>query len=77
MTRSLDAEIGKRVRHRRWALSVTQRDLASSIGVKFQQIQKYETGVNRISASRLWLISKSLSVPITFFYEGLDLHEFE
>jgi transcriptional regulator with XRE-family HTH domain len=53
-------------------LGVTQQQLAERVGIKFQQIQKYETGMNRISASRLWDISEALEVPISFFFEGLD-----
>ncbi|KMW56336.1 putative DNA-binding protein [Candidatus Rhodobacter oscarellae] len=51
---------------------MTQQQLAGKVGIKFQQIQKYETGMNRISASRLWDIAESLDVPISFFFEGLD-----
>ena len=51
---------------------MTQQQLAGKVGIKFQQIQKYETGMNRISASRLWDIAEALSVPINFFLEGID-----
>ena len=51
---------------------MTQQQLADRVGIKFQQIQKYETGANRISASRLWDIANTLEVPIEFFFEGLD-----
>jgi len=51
---------------------MTQQQLAEQVGIKFQQIQKYETGANRVSASRLWDISDSLTVPVSFFFEGLD-----
>ncbi|MCL4107684.1 UNVERIFIED_CONTAM: hypothetical protein GTU68_022145 [Idotea baltica] len=67
----VDIHVGKRIRHRRWMLGVTQQQLAESVGIKFQQIQKYETGANRVSASRLWDISEALSVEISFFFEGL------
>ncbi len=50
---------------------MTQQQLAQEVGIKFQQIQKYETGMNRVSASRLWDIARSLGVDIGFFYEGL------
>lgn len=50
----------------------TQQQLAEKVGIKFQQIQKYETGMNRVSASRLWDIASSLGVPVAFFFEGLD-----
>jgi transcriptional regulator with XRE-family HTH domain len=72
MVHPLDLEIGKKIRHRRWFLGITQKELGAAVGVQFQQIQKYETGANRVSASRLWLISKALSLPITFFYEDAD-----
>lgn len=68
----VDVHVGKRVRHRRWMIGMTQQQLADSVGIKFQQIQKYETGMNRISASRLWDIARTLGVPISFFFEGLE-----
>jgi len=71
MKHPVDVHVGKRVRHRRWMLGVTQQQLAERVGIKFQQIQKYETGMNRISASRLWDIAEALDVPISFFFEGL------
>ena len=72
MKHPVDVHVGKRIRHRRWMVGMTQQQLADSVGIKFQQIQKYETGMNRISASRLWDISDALGVPISFFFEGLD-----
>lgn len=51
---------------------MTQQQLADSVGIKFQQIQKYETGMNRVSASRLWDIARTLGVAIGFFFEGLE-----
>lgn len=68
----VDAHVGKRIRHRRWMIGMTQQQLAEQVGIKFQQIQKYETGMNRVSASRLWDISDVLGVPISFFFEGLE-----
>lgn len=50
---------------------MTQQQLADKVGIKFQQIQKYETGMNRVSASRLWDIARSVDVPVSFFFEGL------
>jgi transcriptional regulator with XRE-family HTH domain len=50
----------------------TQQQLAERVGIKFQQIQKYETGMNRVSASRLWDIANVLDVPVSFFFEGMD-----
>ena len=72
MKHPVDVHVGKRVRHRRWMVGMTQQQLAGKVGIKFQQIQKYETGMNRISASRLWDIAEALSVPINFFFEGID-----
>lgn len=72
MKHPVDVHVGKRIRHRRWLVGMTQQQLAESVGIKFQQIQKYETGMNRVSASRLWDIAHSLSVPISFFFEGLN-----
>lgn len=72
MKHPVDVHVGKRVRHRRWMVGMTQQQLAERVGIKFQQIQKYETGMNRVSASRLWDISEALSVPIDFFFEGLE-----
>ncbi|MEZ5912712.1 MAG: helix-turn-helix transcriptional regulator [Paracoccaceae bacterium] len=72
MKHPVDVHVGKRIRHRRWMVGMTQQQLADSVGIKFQQIQKYETGMNRVSASRLWDIADTLSVPISFFFEGLD-----
>jgi transcriptional regulator with XRE-family HTH domain len=53
-------------------VGMTQQQLGDKVGIKFQQIQKYETGANRISASRMWDIAASLEVPVSFFFEGLD-----
>lgn len=68
----IDIEVGRRIRERRIALGMSQTELGRLAGVKFQQIQKYETGMNRVSASRLWDISYALSVPVSFFFEGLE-----
>ena len=54
---------------------MTQQKLAELVGIKFQQIQKYETGANRVSASRLWDIADALGVPVSFFFEGLKDEE--
>ncbi len=72
MVHPVDTYVGKRVRHRRWLIGMTQQQLAEKVGIKFQQIQKYETGANRISASRLWDIGEALGVPVSFFFEGLE-----
>jgi len=68
----VDVHVGKRVRHRRWLIGMTQQQLAEKVGIKFQQIQKYETGANRVSASRLWDIADAMDVPVNFFFEGLE-----
>lgn len=72
MKHPVDAHVGKRIRHRRWMVGMTQQQLADRVGIKFQQIQKYETGMNRVSASRLWDIADTLGVQISFFFEGLS-----
>ncbi len=72
MKHPVDVHVGKRIRHRRWMVGMTQQQLAEHVGIKFQQIQKYETGMNRVSASRLWDISDALGVPVSFFFEGLE-----
>lgn len=72
MAHPVDIFVGKRVRQRRWLLGMTQQQLAEKVGIKFQQIQKYETGSNRISASRLWDIADALDAPIGFFFDGLN-----
>ena len=71
----IDVEIGKRIRHRRWQLGVTQQALAEKCGVKFQQIQKYETGRNRVSASRLWEIAAALGWQVADFFAGIEANE--
>jgi transcriptional regulator with XRE-family HTH domain len=63
-----DAEVGRRVRSRRLECRLSQTELADRIGVTFQQVQKYEKGVNRIGAGRLQRISEALEVPISFFF---------
>jgi transcriptional regulator with XRE-family HTH domain len=65
-----DAEVGRRVRSRRLECRLSQTELADRIGVTFQQVQKYEKGVNRIGAGRLQRISEALEVPISFFFDG-------
>lgn len=72
MTHPVDVHVGKRIRHRRWLIGMTQQQLAEQVGIKFQQIQKYETGANRVSASRLWDIAKSMEVDVAFFFDGIE-----
>ena len=71
MKHYVDTHVGQRVRRRRWMLGMTQQQLGEAVGIKFQQIQKYETGMNRVSASRLYDIATALDVPVSFFFEGV------
>src|SRR5450631_517487 len=64
-----DAEIGKRIRLRRVEQHISQSELADKLGVSFQQVQKYEKGVNRVGAARLQQIATGLDVPVTFFFD--------
>jgi transcriptional regulator with XRE-family HTH domain len=66
----IDKHVGSRVRMRRMMLSMSQEKLGNSLGLTFQQVQKYEKGTNRIGASRLQQISHILQVPVAFFFEG-------
>jgi transcriptional regulator with XRE-family HTH domain len=66
----IDKHVGSRVRMRRMMLSMSQEKLGDSLGLTFQQVQKYEKGTNRIGASRLQQISLILQVPVSFFFEG-------
>ncbi len=75
MKHPVDKHVGKRIRHRRWMVGMTQQQLGDKVGIKFQQIQKYETGMNRVSASRLWDVADALGVQISFFFEGLGQNQ--
>ena len=70
----VDVHVGQRLRQRRTLLGMSQEKLAAAFGVSFQQVQKYERGANRISASRLHLLTKILDVPVGYFFEGLPSH---
>jgi transcriptional regulator with XRE-family HTH domain len=67
----VDRHVGLRIRMRRKELGISQERLAESIGLTFQQVQKYERAANRVSASKLWEMSRALSTNISYFYEGL------
>ncbi len=67
----IDVQVGNRVRIRRMLIGMSQERLGDLLGLTFQQVQKYEKGVNRIGAGRLFEVSRILSVPVDFFYEGL------
>jgi transcriptional regulator with XRE-family HTH domain len=68
----VDVHVGKRLRLRRTLMGYSQEQLAAAVGVTFQQIQKYERGSNRVSASRLYDIARVLNVPISFFFEDIS-----
>ena len=67
----IDLHVGGRIRARRKIIGVSQSTLADSLGLTFQQVQKYERGANRVSASKLYEIARKLQVSIAFFFEGL------
>jgi transcriptional regulator with XRE-family HTH domain len=68
----VDRHVGLRIRMRRKELGISQERLAESIGLTFQQVQKYERAANRVSASKLWEMSRALAAPVGYFYEGLS-----
>jgi transcriptional regulator with XRE-family HTH domain len=74
VTRGSDVDrfVGGRIRERRVMLGLSQQQMANLIGVTYQQAHKYERGINRISAGRLYEIARVLRVPVSYFYEGLD-----
>lgn len=65
----VDEYVGKRLRLRRTLVGVSQESLAESLGITFQQVQKYEKAINRVSASRLYEIAKILNIPVSFFFD--------
>src|SRR5262250_61554 len=71
-TQDIDRHVGARVRERRIMLGLTQQQLADLIGVTYQQAHKYERGINRVSAGRLFEVAQVLSVPVSFFFDGLE-----
>jgi transcriptional regulator with XRE-family HTH domain len=72
MYHKTDVHIGRRVRERRIAMGLSQSELAEGLGISFQQVQKYESGANRISGSRIWDIASLQQEPVGHFFEGLD-----
>ncbi|MBB4286893.1 helix-turn-helix domain-containing protein [Roseospira goensis] len=68
----VDRFVGQRIRERRVMLGLSQQQMAEMIGVTYQQAHKYERGINRISAGRLFEIAQVLGVPVSFFFEGLE-----
>jgi len=71
-TQDIDRHVGARVRARRIMLGFTQQQLADLVGVTYQQAHKYERGINRVSAGRLFEIARVLTVPVSYFFEGLE-----
>lgn len=69
---SIDVHVGSRVRLRRSVLGLSQENIAEALGLTFQQVQKYERGMNRISASRLYQLGQLLDVSINFFFDGFN-----
>ncbi len=72
MEESVDIHLGKRLRWRRRHMGLTQQDLGHACGVRFQQIQKYESAANRMSAAVLWRLAKVLQVDVRYFFDGLE-----
>ncbi|MBE1236396.1 helix-turn-helix transcriptional regulator [Phaeovibrio sulfidiphilus] len=73
----IDVEVGRRLRARRKVLALSQQQLADTVGITFQQVQKYERGLNRLSASRIWHFSCIMGVSIDYFFddmEGVDIN---
>lgn len=68
----IDKHVGQKIRQRRNLLGLTQGDLADHLDIRYQQIQKYERGQNRVSAGTLFQLSKILQIPIKYFFDGLD-----
>lgn len=75
MADETDLHVGKRLRRRRRLLGMTQQELASQVGVRFQQIQKYECGANRITASRLYDLARAMNVSVQYFFDGIQTSE--
>jgi transcriptional regulator with XRE-family HTH domain len=73
----VDAHVGVRMRVRRQIIGMSQEKLGEMLGITFQQVQKYEKGSNRVSASRLYLMAKVLGVPVQYFFDGLPDSERE
>jgi transcriptional regulator with XRE-family HTH domain len=68
----VDAHVGSRLRQRRMLLGISQEQLAEMLGLTFQQVQKYERGTNRVSASRLFQLARALDTPITWFFDEME-----
>ncbi len=68
----VDVHVGQRMYQRRWMMGMTQQQLGDLIGVKFERIQKYETGANHVSARRMWDVAAAMEVPMSYFFEGIE-----
>lgn len=77
MTSPVDTHIGQRILLRRKLLKLNQTELGAACGISYQQVQKYEQGKNRVSASRLWEISKVLDCTVAWFFQGIERHSDE
>jgi len=71
----VDAHVGARLRMRRALVGMSQEQLGATVGISFQQVQKYERGMNRMGASRLYQFARALRIPVSYFFDGLDGHE--
>ena len=69
---TVDTHVGQRIRDKRNERGMSQTEVANALGVTFQQVQKYERGTNRVGASRLFDLSRILSVPVQCFFDGLE-----
>jgi len=74
-TDTIDILVGKKIRQHRCMVGMSQKEIAQIIGITFQQVQKYEKGQNRISAARLWRLSRALNIPVSAFFEDVGGYE--
>ncbi len=72
LAKRVDAYVGERIRDRRTSLGLTQEHLANALQISYQQVQKYETGANRVSAGRLFELARILEIDVSFFFDGLN-----
>ncbi len=72
MAHPVDVHVGQRLRWRRWVVGMTQQQLGDLVGIKFQQLSKYESGASRISVSRMWDVAAAMEVPVSFFFDGIE-----
>lgn len=72
LAKRVDAHVGERIRDRRTSLGLTQEHLANALQISYQQVQKYETGANRVSAGRLFELARTLDIDVSYFFDGLN-----